>query len=285
MKKTLFYLKKYLWDSLIGNIIIVFLFINYGWQSFIIPSASMEKTLMTGDLLFANKHAFGLLKPVIPILEIPLTPKSNNNYLLEFKKPTRGEIIIFHPPFDNKTFFVKRIVAKTGDLVFFKNKHLFISFSEIPDIKNIDKCETIKIGNKVFYKEPYKNAYSSIVNDQNIPTINTFVSRPKNMANLSPDLKQNLENNHVLFNISNFPTKNDLSNYSIEGQDMLLIKGDEYFMIGDNRDHSSDSRFWGTINFKHIAGTPSIVFFSFDWDKKEIRWDRIGKMQFEVNRI
>jgi len=56
----------------------------------------------------------------------------------------------------------------------------------------------------------------------------------------------------------------------------ILIPEDETFMMGDNRDHSNDSRFWGTVPYKYVVGTPWVIYFS--WDKnKEIRWDRVLK--------
>ena len=54
----------------------------------------------------------------------------------------------------------------------------------------------------------------------------------------------------------------------------IKIPKNEFFMMGDNRDHSNDSRFWGTVKYKNIVGTPWFIYFSWDKDKK-IRWDRV----------
>ena len=56
----------------------------------------------------------------------------------------------------------------------------------------------------------------------------------------------------------------------------IIIPEDETFMMGDNRDHSNDSRFWGTVHYKYVVGKPWFIYFSWD-DNKEIRWDRVLK--------
>ena len=56
----------------------------------------------------------------------------------------------------------------------------------------------------------------------------------------------------------------------------IIVPEDETFMMGDNRDHSNDSRFWGTVNYKYIVGTPWFIYFSWD-EHKEIRWNRVLK--------
>ena len=63
----------------------------------------------------------------------------------------------------------------------------------------------------------------------------------------------------------------------------LEIPKDEYFMMGDNRDHSNDSRFWGTVKYKYIIGKPWFIYFS--WDKNyKIRWDRMFRSPSNIEK-
>jgi len=286
MKKILHLMKKYLWDSFIGNVIIIILFINFAWQSFIIPSASMEGTLMTGDFVVVNKHAYGINDPVIPFLEWKII-ETKTGHLTEFKKPKRGEVLVFRPPMNPYTYYVKRLVAIEGDKLFFKNKKLFINFKVVPSDINIKELKSLTINNKVFYQEPYKQIHKKIHNIKKV----IFKSIPNaenikkiDIKKLSPDLQNQLEQYSVLRTISEFPYKTEFP-YKIQEENgieysIYTVKKDNYFMIGDNRDNSNDSRFWGTIQAKHILGTPSFVWFSINWDNYSIRFNRIATTNF-----
>jgi len=293
MRKILHLLKKYLWDSFIGNVIVIILFINFAWQSFIIPSASMEGTLMTGDFVVVNKHAYGINDPVIPFLEWKIL-ETESGHLTDFTSPKRGEVLVFRPPMNAHTYYVKRMVAKDGDSLFFKNKKLFINFKEKPTNINFDKLEKLVIKGKIFYKEPYKQIHKKIRYEDKVKY--TRIERAENIKatdinKLDPDLKNALTQYDILRTISEFPykskfgfetfvtnsnnDKNEETTYYI-----YHVKAKEYFMVGDNRDNSNDSRFWGTIKSKHILGTPSFVWFSIDWNNYSIRFNRIATTNF-----
>ena len=268
-------------DNIVGNIILLILFINYGWQSFVIPSASMEKTLLVGDFLFVNKHTYGIQKPVIPFFEIPLMNVDKERYLIKFKNIKHGDILAFHPPFDNKTFYVKRAVALENDILFFFKKDLYIHFDKKPTKLNLKSCETMNIRGIKFYKNPYKYNYKSIQNDVNIEVVNSLKSR-KNIDTLSPDLQVDIHRNNVLYTLSNFPRDSKLYNYMLDGRQMYKVPKGKFFMIGDNRDHSNDSRFWGPIEMKNVVGTPSIIWASINFKDFNIRFNRFFKTEFEV---
>jgi len=284
-KKTLKFLKKWLWDSIIGNIIVLIIFINFGWQSFIIPSASMENTLMTGDFVIVNKHEYGFNSPVIPILEIPLGNFGTDNHLTKKRMPNRGEILVFHPPHDKKTYYVKRLVAKDGDKLFFKNKKIYISFKDIP--KNVNLKDFIMVNNQKFYKEPYKLNNPGIHNKKEVvfkPIKEIEKIKDIDISKVSPDLKDVLNNYQVLRTIDRFPYKTKFKYKKIvENNNEIYIyqvPKNQFFMIGDNRDNSNDSRFWGPIQWSNIVGTPSIVWLSIDWKNYSVRFNRIFKSNF-----
>jgi signal peptidase I len=286
MKKFLGLLKKYLWDSFIGNVIIIILFINFAWQSFIIPSASMEGTLMTGDFVVVNKHSYGINDPVIPFLEWKII-ETKTGHLTDFIVPTRGEVLVFRPPMNPHTYYVKRLVAVEGDQLFFKDKKLYINFKVKPSDINFNILEYIKVNNEIFYKEPYKQIHNKIHNIEKV--VFKKINNAENISDidimkLSPDLQNQLEQYNVLRTISEFPykTKFEHSTYTSNNisYSIYTVQKGDYFMVGDNRDNSNDSRFWGTIQNKHILGTPSFVWFSIDWDNYSIRFNRIATTKF-----
>ncbi|MBS9782318.1 MAG: signal peptidase I [Arcobacter sp.] len=235
--------KIYNWSSSwTGTIIIVLTTIFFIAQPFIIPSGSMKNSLLIGDMLFAKKFVYGIPIPRLPWIEIPLLPDFNGNgHLIEGDKPKRGDIVVFRYPKDEKIHYVKRLVAKGGDIVAMQNKNLLIHFSEGNDYikENYPKENILKIGDLLWVKNPYKIKHKGIHND--------------------PEVKDDGRHFRQLFDM--IPIK--------------IPKG-EYFMMGDNRDHSADSRFWGTITYRHIVGTPWFIYLSLDKDKK-IRWDRMFK--------
>jgi signal peptidase I len=228
-------------NSWVGTIFIVLMIIFFVAQAFVIPSGSMKRTLLIGDHLFVKKFAYGVPTPHIPWLEIPVLPDFNGNgHLITADGPKRGDITVFRYPQNHKTHFVKRCVAVGGDRVQVVDKVLYLRPHEGDAyIKaHYPKENIIDREGTLWVKEPYKINFAGVQNDENIQN-NGLYPAP----------------------IFNFPE--------------TLIKKDEYFMMGDNRDHSNDSRFWGAVPYELIEGTPWFIYFSWDDDYK-IRWNRMG---------
>ena len=262
-------------SSWTGTIVIVLFLIFFVVQSFVIPSGSMKRTLHIGDFLFAKKFSYGTPIPVLPWLQIPLVPDFNNNgHLIEGDKPKREDIVIFLYPRDGKTHFVKRCVAKGGDEILYQDKHLYIHFSEGNEYisKNYPKEKIITIGSKLWVDNPYMSKYPGIQYEPDGYTaFRNLVDRPNDMSAVY--IK---ELGPVLYNSQNGVPMNAF---------YKKVEKDNYYMMGDNRDNSSDSRFWGSVSYKLVVGQPWFIYFSWDNDKKTVRWDRLGTfiedLQFE----
>ena len=138
----------------------------------------------------------------------------------------RGDLIIFIYPQDEKTFYTKRCIATSGDTVMIRDKNLYVKFSEGNEFMfaNYPK-QTIEINKQIWVKNPYKLTRKGIHND---PTIINDGTQPQELFNFLP----------------------------------VVIPQDECFMMGDNRDHSNDSRFWGTVNLKGEIYKPLFVIYS-----------------------
>jgi signal peptidase I len=233
-------------NSWTGTITIVLLVIFFIAQAFRIPSGSMKDSLLIGDHLFAKKFAYGISMPHIPFIEQSIMPWSDSLRLLDGDKPKRGDIVIFRPPHNTKTHFVKRCVALPDDELFLSNKDLYIHHSEGDEWikKNFKDYEIITFLGRLWVKNPYKKVHKGIHNDDKI-----------------------INNGHYHAELFNLPP--------------IKIPKDNYFMMGDNRDHSNDSRFWGTVPYDNIEGTPWFIYFSLD-DNWEIKWDRIGKTMTDL---
>ncbi|MBD3841156.1 MAG: signal peptidase I [Campylobacterales bacterium] len=235
--------KLYHWSGTwTGTIVIVLGIIFFVAQAFVIPSGSMKNCLLIGDMLFVKKFSYGIPTPRIPWLEVQVLPDFNGNgHLIEGDKPQRGDIVVFRYPHDEKIHYVKRCVATGGDILFLQNKKLYLHPKEGNEyaIKHFEGHRTMMINDILFVEDPYKKEHPGIHNDPNITKENTPFTQ--------------------LFNM--MPIK---------------VPEGEYFMMGDNRDHSNDSRFWGTVPYKFIVGKPWFIYFSWDENQK-IRWDRVFK--------
>ena len=250
--------KLYHWSNTwTGTIVIVLLVIFFLAQAFVIPSGSMKRTLLPGDALFAKKFAYGIPIPHIPWLEIPILPDfKGDGHLIDGPRPKRGDIVIFRFPLNPKMHFVKRCVAVGGDKLMVRNKNLYLR------VKNSDK-DTIEFAKKM------KAAVVDINGEK-------WVMNP--YEKLHPGIHHDP---HV-----DFPE--EVINYG-----PIIVPKDNYFMMGDNRDHSNDSRFWGAVPYKLIVGKPWFIYMSWVMQKEgedeaencpnyTIRWNRVGQTVEEI---
>jgi len=175
-------------------------------QAFVIPTGSMEDTLLIGDHLLVDKLAYA-------------TPGPISKYILPYESPRDGDIIVFRYPVDISQTFVKRVVGVPGD-------HL----------KIIDQ-QVYRNGKKLY--EPYvvhKASYPDSFRDN-------FPSSEANFSQL-PRGQEMLEHNVV------------------NGE--VVVPPDSYFAMGDNRDNSLDSRYWGFVPRENIIGKPLIIYWSYN---------------------
>ncbi|MEF3192399.1 MAG: signal peptidase I [Campylobacterales bacterium] len=226
-----------------GTIIIVLLIIFFLAQAFVIPSGSMRHTLLIGDHLFVKKFSYGIPTPHIPFLEIPVLPDfDGDGHLIAGDKPKRGDIVIFRYPLNPKMHYVKRCVATGGDIVWLVDKELYIRPKGGDEVirASYPKELITEINGVLWVKDPYQAKYPGVHYD---PKITPDIGAPEELFNFGP--------------------------YQVpEGQ---------FFMMGDNRDHSQDSRFWGPVEYKHIVGKPWFIYFSWDSNYR-IRWERVGRI-------
>ncbi|CZE48374.1 signal peptidase I [Campylobacter geochelonis] len=250
-------------SSWTGTIIIVLFVIFFVAQAFVIPSGSMKNTLLVGDFLFVKKFSYGIPTPHIPWLEVPVAPDfDGDGHILKGDMPRRGDIVVFRYPPDPKLHFVKRNFAVGGDEVIFTSKSMYLRPHEGDKYidENYDKKDIVILNGVKFVKEPYK--FKGIHYSDKIDILPTtiralesgkFSMQPMYVKEL-PQLYSGLDFNAYYKKVPN----------------------GEFFMIGDNRDDSNDSRFWGSVPYKFIVGKPWFIYFS--WDKnKKIRWERIGR--------
>ncbi|ACZ11875.1 signal peptidase I [Sulfurospirillum deleyianum] len=251
-------------NSWTGTLIIVLFVIFFIAQAFVIPSGSMKRTLLIGDHLFVKKFSYGIPTPHLPWLEIPVLPDFNNNgHLIEGERPKRGDIVVFRYPKDEKIHYVKRCVATENDEILYQEKNLYIHFSEGDEyIKaNYPANKIVTIAGKLWVNNPYMEKFHGIGYDESIALFEQMkLHLGANQLAMKPALVEELP--------------------SLSGQSFnafyTKVEKDNFFMMGDNRDHSNDSRFWGSVPYSLIVGKPWFIYFSWD-DDYVIRWNRIGR--------
>jgi len=245
-------------SSWTGTVIIVLFLIFFVAQSFVIPSGSMKRSLLIGDFLFAKKFSYGIPTPHLPWLEIPLLPDFNGNgHLIEGPKPEREDIVIFRYPKNEKIHYVKRCVAVGGDELIYANKKLLIHFHEGDSyiLKKYPKRKIHRLRGKLWVENPYMDKYPGIQ------------YTPEGM-NIFEALLQYYSYNKEIDMIPVMIDGLESTVYEMGGKTVNAlykkVEENHFYMMGDNRDNSNDSRFWGSVPYRLIVGKPWLIYMSLE---------------------
>ena len=205
--------------------IVVFLLRSFVFEPFKIPSGSMIPTLLIGDLIVVNKYTYGLKLPIA------------NTRLTQGKAVQRGDVVVFRYPPNPNVDFIKRVIGLPGDKISYLNKQLTLNDKPVPLQKMDDFFDKDLSAYFEQYTETLEGHDHRIIVD---PKRASFIGD-------TPD----------------FPlAQKSLCQYSVEGVSCEVPPG-HYFVMGDNRDNSADSRYWGFVPDQNIVGKAVLVWMNF----------------------
>jgi signal peptidase I len=214
-------------------ILVVFFIRSFLIEPFKIPSGSMIPTLQVGDFILVNKFSYGVRLPVI------------NRKIIPLGNPQRGDVMVFRYPEDPSLDYIKRVVGLPGDIVEYRNKRLFINGVAQPQEAD-GEYNYVETGLNFVHTEK---------------RVETLGER-KHAVLINPD-KPTVH----LGAVAEFPGRENCS-YDTELVRCKVPEG-QYFMMGDNRDNSRDSRYWGFVPDDQIVGKAFFIWMNFS-DLKRI---------------
>ncbi len=192
--------------SLLRTLVVALFLLTFALQPFLIPSESMERTLLVGDFLLVNKQVFAPAG----------APGSLSRLLMPYRDVGRGDIVVFHHP--DPPLLIKRVVGIPGDHVRIEDGRVTV--------------------NGVNLEEPYAAFEPAAAN----PFRDHFPATVYTDPSISPDWWRQMQ--------------------KLTENGELVVPAGHYFMLGDNRNHSSDSRFWGLVPRQAIVARPLVIYFS-----------------------
>jgi len=216
-------------------ILIVFLLRSFLVEPFKIPSGSMIPTLLVGDFILVNKYTYGIRVPVL------------NTKIVDISRPERGDVMVFRYPENTSLDYIKRVVALPGDLITYRDKRIFINDRPIPQEPNgvYNYLESgLHLVQVLRFQEKLDGHEHSIIINPEAPPLQLGGVRQF-------QFRENCDYN-----------RSELT---------CVVPPSHYFVMGDNRDSSSDSRYWGFVPDSYIVGKAFMIWWNFS------QLGRIGK--------
>lgn len=208
--------------SLLRTVVVALFLLTFVVQPFLIPSESMERTLLVGDFLLVNKQVFG-------------TAGKISDHLLPYRPVERGDIVVFHHP-EPHPYLVKRVVGIPGDRIRIEDGRVSV--------------------NGVIQNEPYAAFEPAAPNQFR----DNFPAKIYTDPDVDPDWWKQMQR--------------------LTQNGELVVPANDYFVLGDNRNHSYDSRSWGFVPRQAIIARPLVIYFSVSrpstTDVQQAADDRLG---------
>ena len=208
-------------------ILIVFVLRSFLYEPFKIPSESMVPTLVVGDFILVNKFTYGIRLPVI------------NKKIVDVGLPKRGDIMVFRYPENPGLDFINRVVGIPGDKIVYKNKRLMIN--DQPVVTEQLDSQT-RVDDRLVF--------------QSYDVIREKLGEKPHISYLDPRAQ-----GVRLGGVREFPNRANCA-YN-DDQMACTVPAGHYFMMGDNRDNSEDSRYWGFVPEDNIVGKAVLVWMNF----------------------
>lgn len=214
-------------------ILFVFVLRSFVFEPFRIPSGSMLPTLQNGDFILVNKYEYGVRIPVL------------NKKIIQVNNPSRGDVLVFRYPVEPGTDYIKRVVGLPGDEILYRNKVLFINGVEVPQ----------KPDGEFF--EPDRSLYTGRYIEQ--------------LGKVEHEMLLDKRSTQQYMPIVRFPYSENCSYSRLALR--CTVPDNHYFVMGDNRDNSLDSRYWGFVPDENIVGRAFLIWMNFGEPS------RIGRFQ------
>lgn len=241
--------------SIFPVIAFVLILRSFLYEPFQIPSGSMMPTLLVGDFILVEKYTYGLKDPVW------------RSQLVEMDKPERGDVVVFKYPENPKIDYIKRVVGLPGDRIVYRNKQLYIQQACNDADKAANTCPKAKLIDKA------------------------KVNQGEFKQNGVPLLRYKEQLGEVTHDLLIHPRKPDFIGHyhktpGLASGEFVVPEG-QYFVMGDNRDNSMDSRFWGFVPEANLVGKAVAIWISFEFDRAQsdfipawvpsgVRFKRVG---------